>query len=79
LSSLHEIKITAGRKSILQPDIRPIAMLDSGVGGLSILREVRRQLPNEDVLYFADQGHVPYGPRSLEEIRSFVRSMTRFF
>lgn len=54
-------------------------MVDSGVGGLSILREVRRLLPNEDILYFADQGHVPYGPRQLEEIRSFVRAITRFF
>jgi glutamate racemase len=54
-------------------------MLDSGVGGLSILREVRRLLPDEDILYFADQGHVPYGPRQLEEIRSFVRAITRFF
>ncbi len=43
-------------------DTRPIGMLDSGLGGLSILREVRLQLPHEDVLYFADQGHVPYGP-----------------
>jgi len=60
-------------------DARPIAMLDSGVGGLSILREVRRRLPNEDVLYFADQGHVPYGPRPLEEIRGFVEAITRFF
>src|SRR5687767_6119717 len=54
-------------------------MLDSGVGGLSTLREMRRQLPNEDVLYFADQGHVPYGPRPLEEIRRFVAGITRFF
>jgi glutamate racemase len=56
----------------------PIGVLDSGVGGLSILGEMRRQLPNEDVLYFADQGHVPYGPRSLEEIRRFVRAITHF-
>jgi glutamate racemase len=54
-------------------------MLDSGVGGLSILREVRRQLPNEDVLYVADQYHVPYGPRSREEIRRFTRAITHFF
>ena len=60
-------------------DSRPIGMLDSGVGGLSILREVRRQLPEEDVLYFADQGHVPYGPRPLEQIRAFSRGITRFF
>ncbi len=60
-------------------DTRPIALFDSGVGGLSILREVRRQLPEEDVLYFADQGHVPYGPRPVEEIRHFARGITRFF
>lgn len=59
-------------------DTRPIGMLDSGLGGLSILREVRLQLPHEDVLYFADQGHVPYGPRPLEEIRGFARGITRF-
>ena len=61
------------------PDPRPVALLDSGVGGLSILREVRRQLPNEDVLYFADQAHVPYGPREADEIRRFTRGITRFF
>jgi glutamate racemase len=63
----------------MQTDTRPIAMLDSGVGGLSILREVRRQLPNEDVIYFADQGHVPYGPRSADEIVGFMSGMTQFF
>jgi glutamate racemase len=61
------------------PNPRPVALLDSGVGGLSILREVRRQLPNEDVLYFADQAHVPYGPREADEIRCFARGITRFF
>jgi glutamate racemase len=61
------------------PDPRPVALLDSGVGGLSILREVRRQLPNEDVLYFADQANVPYGPRQADEIRRFARGITRFF
>jgi len=53
-------------------------MLDSGVGGLSILREVVRQLPAEDVLYVADQVHVPYGPRSKAQIRRFVRGIVRF-
>jgi glutamate racemase len=60
-------------------DPRPLGMLDSGVGGLSILREVRRLLPAEDIVYFADQGHVPYGPRPLEQIRTFTRGITRFF
>lgn len=64
--------------SIADANDRPIGMLDSGVGGLSVLREVLRQLPGEDVLYVADQGHVPYGPRSKTEIRSFVRGIVRF-
>jgi glutamate racemase len=58
---------------------QPIGILDSGVGGLSILSEIRRLLPHEDILYFADQGHVPYGPRPAEEIQGFVRGIVRFF
>lgn len=59
-------------------DPRPIGLFDSGVGGLSILREVRRQLPAEDVLYLADQAHVPYGPRPLAEVRGYATAITRF-
>jgi len=62
-----------------QPDRRPIALMDSGVGGLSTLGEIRQLLPAEDILYFADQGHVPYGPRPLAEIQGFVRGISRFF
>jgi glutamate racemase len=53
-------------------------VLDSGVGGLSVLREIRHQLPNEDLLYLADQAHIPYGPRSLVEIRRLTVAITRF-
>lgn len=60
------------------PDRRPIGMLDSGVGGLSVLREVRRLLPNESVIYVADQGHLPYGPRPRDEIRAFTTGIVRF-
>ncbi len=56
----------------------PIGIFDSGIGGLSVWREIARQLPHEDTLYFADQIHIPYGPRSLEEIRSFSKAITRF-
>jgi len=63
----------------MQSDTRPIGMLDSGVGGISILREVQRQLPGADVLYFADQGHVPYGPRDKRQIRRFTAGIVRFF
>ncbi|MGB8213331.1 MAG: glutamate racemase [Anaerolineales bacterium] len=56
----------------------PIGIFDSGVGGLSVLREIMLQMPWESVLYFADQGHVPYGPRRLEEVRGFSEAITRF-
>lgn len=56
----------------------PIGVFDSGVGGLSVLRAIRAQMPNEAVIYFADQGHVPYGPRALEEVRAFAEEITRF-
>ena len=44
-------------------DARPIGVFDSGVGGLSVLREIRRELPGESVLYVADSGYAPYGDR----------------
>lgn len=56
----------------------PIGVFDSGVGGLSVLRAVRAQMPEEAVLYFGDQGHIPYGPRPMEQIRSFSEAITRF-
>ena len=56
----------------------PIGIFDSGVGGLSVLKEICLQMPNESVLYFADQGHVPYGPRGLDEVRMFSEQITRF-
>lgn len=56
----------------------PIGIFDSGVGGLSVLRALRAQLPHESILYVADQGHVPYGSRPLEEVRAFSVAITRF-
>jgi glutamate racemase len=56
----------------------PIGIFDSGVGGLSVLRVLRQQFPAEALLYLADQAHVPYGPRSLEDIRRFSEAITRF-
>ncbi|MDD0841661.1 glutamate racemase [Pseudomonas sp. Gutcm_11s] len=47
----------------------PIGVFDSGVGGLSVLREIRARLPEESLLYVADSGHVPYGEKSAEFIR----------
>ncbi len=55
-----------------------IGIFDSGVGGLSVLREIRRELPETDIIFLADQEHVPYGSRSLEEVRLFSRAITQF-
>ena len=57
----------------------PIAVFDSGVGGLSVLRAIRQQHPSEDILYLADQAHVPYGPRSLDQVRVFSKAVTNYF
>jgi len=57
----------------------PIAVFDSGVGGLSVLRAIQQQFPGEDILFLADQAHVPYGSRSLEEVRQFSEEITRYF
>jgi len=52
-------------------DPRPIGFFDSGVGGLTVLREVIRRLPAESTLYLGDNARAPYGPRSDEEVRRF--------
>ena len=57
---------------------QPIGIFDSGVGGLSVLRAVRRELPCEDILYLGDQAHIPYGQRDKEQIREFSRAVTRY-
>lgn len=56
----------------------PIGIFDSGVGGLSVLREIRAQMPNEHLIYFGDQAHVPYGPRPMTQIQNFSEGITRF-
>lgn len=57
---------------------KPIGIFDSGVGGLSVLRELQRPLPDESLIYLADQAHVPYGIRSLEEVRAYSERITRY-
>lgn len=57
---------------------RPIGFLDSGVGGLTVVKEAMKQLPNETVYYVGDTLRCPYGPRPVEEIKQFTWEMTRF-
>lgn len=54
-------------------EISRIGVFDSGVGGLTVLQEIYRQLPHESVLYFGDTARVPYGTRSAAEILKFTR------
>jgi len=57
---------------------QPIGVFDSGVGGLSVLREIRRELPHEDLLYVADSGHAPYGDKPMEVIEARAVAITEF-
>ena len=57
---------------------QPLGVFDSGVGGLSVLRVIQEQMPEESVIYFGDQAHVPYGPRPLQQVRDFSEGITRF-
>lgn len=56
----------------------PVGIFDSGVGGISVLRAIREQMPEESISYFGDQGHVPYGSRSMEQIQRFSEAITHF-
>lgn len=56
----------------------PIGIFDSGVGGLTVVREVMRQIPNEKIVYFGDTARVPYGSKSKETITKFSRQIVRF-
>ena len=57
---------------------RALGIFDSGVGGLSVLNAIHRQLPGESAIYLADQAHVPYGPRTMDEVRAFCEEITQY-
>lgn len=56
----------------------PLGVFDSGVGGLSVVRELMRQMPDREIVYLADQANAPYGRRSLEEIRCLAGGIAGF-
>ncbi|MDD5658902.1 MAG: glutamate racemase [Actinomycetota bacterium] len=59
-------------------DNRPIGVFDSGLGGLTVLREIIDEVPNENILFFGDTARFPYGPRQLSEVRRFAISIANF-
>ena len=56
----------------------PVGVFDSGVGGLTVAREITRQLPNESIVYFGDTARVPYGSKSKDTIIRYSRQIVRF-
>ena len=60
------------------PDKRPIGVFDSGLGGLTVVKEIMKLLPYEDIVYFGDTGRVPYGTKSNETIIKYARQDEKF-
>ncbi len=56
----------------------PIGVFDSGIGGLTVVREIMRQIPNEKIIYFGDTARTPYGSKSRETVTRFSRQIVRF-
>jgi glutamate racemase len=61
-----------------EPRNRPIGVFDSGIGGLTVARELFSILPNESILYFGDTARVPYGPKSSETVERYSREATAY-
>ncbi len=59
-------------------DKRPIGIFDSGLGGLTVVKELRRIMPNENIVYFGDTGRVPYGSKSSETILKYTEQIFAF-
>lgn len=57
---------------------QPIGVIDSGVGGLTVAKEIMRQLPNEKIIYLGDTARCPYGPRPRRDVKRFTWEMTSF-
>lgn len=71
------LKIKKPDYSSLRADM-PIGIFDSGVGGLTVAREIRKVLPKENFIYYGDTKHLPYGDKSPEAIQGYCRRITQF-
>lgn len=69
---MYQEKITALKKDA------PIGVFDSGIGGLTVAREIMRQIPNEKIIYFGDTARMPYGSKSRETVTGFSKQIVRF-
>ncbi|MEK7581106.1 MAG: glutamate racemase [Patescibacteria group bacterium] len=60
------------------PNNKPIGFFDSGIGGISILKEVKKLLPNESTIFIADQKNMPFGTKSAPELKDITKKLTEF-
>ena len=58
--------------------MNPVGVFDSGIGGVSVLRSIRAEMPHADLIYVGDNIHLPYGEKSMEEIRTYTRGVVQF-
>ena len=72
------MKLNCHRQEVEAMDTRPIGVFDSGLGGLTAVRELRQLLPSENIIYFGDTARVPYGGRSAEILLKYARQDVRF-
>ena len=67
-----------GNGAVADAATAPIGVFDSGIGGLTVVRELMRQLPNESLIYFGDTARVPYGPKSPDTIQRYSREISAY-
>ena len=72
LEKTHPVRPLFGENKVDPRKKLPVAVMDSGVGGLCVLREIRRLLPCEELLYFGDSAYAPYGDRDAAELRAHI-------
>lgn len=70
--------MSSGSRVIRERSAAPIGVFDSGIGGLTVVRELMKQLPNESIIYFGDTARVPYGPKSPDTVLRYSREIVEF-
>ncbi|MFR1673099.1 MAG: glutamate racemase, partial [Candidatus Gastranaerophilaceae bacterium] len=65
--------------SLNNTDNRPIALFDSGVGGLTVFQKIKKLLPDENYLYFGDTKNMPYGEKTEEQLIEYADKIFKFF
>ena len=78
LHEIRQISAAVNEVNIMNTDNRPIGVLDSGLGGISVLRELVKLMPGEDFLYYGDSANAPYGTRTPEEVIDLTKKDVDF-